>query len=31
LDITKHNTFNAYKDKLRTFEILARQRKNSGK
>ena len=31
LDITKHNTFNAYKDKLRTFEILARQRKNAGK
>jgi hypothetical protein len=31
LDIVKHNTFNAYKDKLRTFEILARQRKNSGK
>jgi hypothetical protein len=27
----KHSTFNAYKDKLRTFEILARQRKNSGK
>jgi hypothetical protein len=28
LDITKYNTFNAYKDKLRTFEILARQKKN---
>ena len=31
IDIVKSNTFNAYKDKLRTFEILARQRKNSGK
>jgi hypothetical protein len=31
IDITKQNTFNAYKDKLRTFEILARQRKNAGK
>ena len=30
IDITKQNTFNAYKDKLRTFEILARQRKNAG-
>lgn len=28
LDITKYNTYNAYKDKLRTFEILARQKKN---
>jgi glycosyltransferase involved in cell wall biosynthesis len=28
LDVTKLNAFNAYKDKLRTFEILARQRKN---
>jgi hypothetical protein len=31
LDATKQNAFNAYKDKLRTIEILARQRKNSGK
>lgn len=31
IDITKQNTFNAYKDKLRTFEILARQRQNAGK
>ena len=31
IDIPKQNTFNHYKDKLRTFEILARQRKNSGK
>ena len=29
LDIPKQNTYNAYKDKLRTFEILARQRKNA--
>jgi hypothetical protein len=29
LDIHKLNTFNAYKDKVRTFEILARQRKNA--
>ena len=29
LDISKLNAFNAYKDKLRTFEILARQRKNN--
>ncbi len=28
LDIARQNAFNAYKDKLRTFEILARQRKN---
>jgi Glycosyl transferase family 2 len=28
VDINKLNTFNLYKDKLRTFEILARQRKN---
>ena len=28
LDIDKMNTYNAYKDKLRTIEILARQRKN---
>ncbi|MEK6572342.1 MAG: glycosyltransferase family 2 protein, partial [Bacteroidota bacterium] len=28
IDITKLNAFNSYKDKLRTFEILARQRKN---
>lgn len=26
LDITKQNAYNSYKDKLRTFEILARQR-----
>ena len=30
LDITRQNAFNFYKDKLRTFEILARQRKNVG-
>jgi glycosyltransferase involved in cell wall biosynthesis len=30
LDIAKQNTFNSYKDKVRTFEILARQRLNSG-
>jgi glycosyltransferase involved in cell wall biosynthesis len=29
LDISKQNTYNFYKDKLRTFEILARQRKNA--
>jgi glycosyltransferase involved in cell wall biosynthesis len=28
LDISKLNAFNTYKDKLRTFEVLARQRKN---
>ncbi|HZZ45098.1 MAG TPA: glycosyltransferase family A protein [Tepidisphaeraceae bacterium] len=28
LDITKYNAYNAYKDKLRTFEVLARQKKN---
>ena len=28
LDINKANTYNAYKDKLRTIEILARQRMN---
>lgn len=28
LDIAKQNAFNHYKDELRTFEILARQRKN---
>lgn len=28
LGIAKLNTYNSYKDKLRTFEILARQRKN---
>ncbi|MBI5472503.1 MAG: glycosyltransferase family 2 protein, partial [Ignavibacteriae bacterium] len=28
LDIAKLNVFNSYKDKLRTFEILARQKKN---
>ena len=31
IDIVKSNTFNAYKDKLRTFEILARQKKNAGR
>jgi hypothetical protein len=30
LSVDKMNTFNAYKDKLRTMEILARQRKNKG-
>jgi glycosyltransferase involved in cell wall biosynthesis len=29
LDVNKLNAFNFYKDKLRTFEILARQRKNA--
>jgi hypothetical protein len=29
LDIHKANAFNFYKDKIRTFEILARQRKNA--
>jgi hypothetical protein len=29
LDVVKMNTFNAYKDKLRTFEILARQQRNA--
>lgn len=29
LDINKQNAFNFYKDKIRTFEILARQRKNA--
>ncbi len=29
LDIQKQNTFNAYKDKLRTFELAARQRRNA--
>lgn len=29
LDVTKLNTFNFYKDTLRTFEIFARQRKNA--
>lgn len=28
LDVNRLNTFNFYKDKLRTFEILARQKKN---
>ncbi len=30
IDINTLNKFNLYKDRLRTFEILARQRKNSG-
>ncbi|MER3522916.1 MAG: glycosyl transferase [Ignavibacteria bacterium] len=29
LDVTKLNAFNFYKDKIRTLEILARQRKNA--
>jgi hypothetical protein len=29
LDINKLNTFNFYKDRLRSFEVLARQRKNA--
>jgi hypothetical protein len=28
LDITKQNVFNHYKDKVRTFELKARQKKN---
>lgn len=28
LDVTRQNTYNSYKDKVRTFEILARQRMN---
>lgn len=28
LDVTKYNAFNGYKDKLRSFEILARQKQN---
>jgi hypothetical protein len=30
LDIARSNAFNHYKDKLRTLEIMARQRKNAG-
>ena len=30
LDIARQNTYNAYKDQIRTLEILARQRKNAG-
>ncbi len=30
IDVTKQNAFNFYKDKLRTFEICARQRLNEG-
>jgi glycosyltransferase involved in cell wall biosynthesis len=30
IDVAKQNAFNAYKDKLRTFEIIARQRMNQG-
>ena len=30
IDVLKQNAFNFYKDKLRTFEILARQRMNLG-
>ncbi|MEI7810808.1 MAG: glycosyltransferase family A protein [Ignavibacteria bacterium] len=29
LDIAKQNIYNVYKDRIRTFEIMARQRKNS--
>jgi len=29
LDVNKLNTFNTYKDKLRTLEILARQQRNA--
>ena len=29
IDVAKQNAFNFYKDKIRTFEILARQRKNA--
>ena len=31
LDVARQNAYNAYKDQLRTFEILARQRKNACK
>jgi glycosyltransferase involved in cell wall biosynthesis len=30
IDVAKQNAFNFYKDKLRTFEIIARQRLNQG-
>jgi hypothetical protein len=30
IDVAKQNAFNFYKDKLRTFEIMARQRMNQG-
>jgi hypothetical protein len=30
IDIAKQNTFNTYKDRVRTIEILARQHKNAG-
>ena len=30
IDVAKQNAFNFYKDKLRTFEIMARQRLNKG-
>ena len=30
IDVAKQNAFNLYKDKLRTFEIMARQRMNKG-
>ncbi|MGE5400144.1 MAG: glycosyltransferase family 2 protein [Ignavibacteriales bacterium] len=29
LDIAKQNTYNLYKDRIRTFELIARQRKNA--
>jgi hypothetical protein len=31
IDVNKQNAFNFYKDKLRTFEVLARQRMNKGR
>jgi hypothetical protein len=31
LDIARHNTYNGYKDRLRSIEILARQRINQGR
>ena len=30
IDVAKQNAFNFYKDKLRTFELVARQRLNAG-
>ena len=31
IDIAKQNTFNMYKDRIRTIEVLARQHRNAGK
>jgi hypothetical protein len=31
LDVVRHNTYNAYKDRLRTIEVLARQRISKGR